>query len=237
MYQIADNTSFNDIVNSGFILTTGTLGSPNTGFYATNHTYYRRIKAKDRDGNYSARSNIGQLVVIHSNNRDFSGKNNANLRTYYDSNELTLDGLKSGISIRASVDGNGIIYKNGTDKGTGTFVQNGDNIFVSLRSSNSYNSTIASMLTIANRTLKYSVRTIQDSNGACTLSNDDKTTIQTIFTSLVANYSGDANKYDEFLNTMQSMLADQVDFTNDCNLQYLEDLINLEINGGGTIDT
>jgi len=38
---------------------------------------------------------------------------------------------------------------------------------------------------------------------------------------------------------MKSMLADEIDFTNDCNLQYLEDLINSElgINGDGTINT
>jgi len=38
---------------------------------------------------------------------------------------------------------------------------------------------------------------------------------------------------------MQSMLADQIDFTNDCNLQYLEDLINnnLGTNGSGAIIT
>jgi hypothetical protein len=28
---------------------------------------------------------------------------------------------------------------------------------------------------------------------------------------------------------MQSMLADEIDFTNDCNLKYLEDLINAEL--------
>jgi hypothetical protein len=63
------------------------------------------------------------------------------------------------------------------------------------------------------------------------LSSDDETTIQNIFDSLVANYSGDENRYEEFLATMQSMLQDEIDFTNDCNLQYLEDLISSEIDG------
>jgi hypothetical protein len=37
---------------------------------------------------------------------------------------------------------------------------------------------------------------------------------------------------------MQSMLADEIDFTNDCNLQYLEDLITLEVGGTlGTVNT
>lgn len=38
---------------------------------------------------------------------------------------------------------------------------------------------------------------------------------------------------------MQSMLADEIDFTNDCNLQYLEDLINedLGISLTGSVNT
>jgi hypothetical protein len=58
------------------------------------------------------------------------------------------------------------------------------------------------------------------------LSDTDRIIIQAIFDSLIENYTGDANKFDEFLYTMQSMLTDEIDFTNNCNLQYLQDLIN-----------
>jgi len=94
------------------------------------------------------------------------------------------------------------------------------------------------VLTIANRELAFDVTTKQESNDGCTLSSDDKDTIQTIYDSLVQNYSGDQNRFDEFLNTMQSMLSDEIDFTNDCNLQYLQNLINSELGTGtGTINT
>jgi hypothetical protein len=95
-----------------------------------------------------------------------------------------------------------------------------------------YDRTITTTLTLANRILEFNVTTKQQSDSSCTVSDDDKTTIQSIFDSLVQSYTGDANKFDEFLYTMQSMLADEIDFTNDCNLQYLEDLISLEVGSG-----
>lgn len=82
--------------------------------------------------------------------------------------------------------------------------------------------------------MEFNVTTKQEDDNECTLSDDDKTTVQTIFDSLVQNYSGDEDRFDEFLTTMKSMLADEIDFTNDCNLQYLEDLINSAIGEGGT---
>jgi hypothetical protein len=152
--------------------------------------YYWRIKAKDRDGNYSARStNTGYFKIVNFDGRDFTSKNDANLRTYYDSNEINLEGIKPGLTVWATVDENGTLYKNGTDKGTGSLVQNGDDIYITLRSSNQYDETVSSTLTIANRTLEFNVTTKQESDNGCTLSDDDKTTIQSIFDSLVANYS------------------------------------------------
>jgi CTP-dependent riboflavin kinase len=82
------------------------MGSPNTDFDVTNDVYYRRMKAKDRDGNISiARSNTGRFEAVELNDRDINEKNNANLSTYYDSNEITLDGIKPGVSVWATVDG------------------------------------------------------------------------------------------------------------------------------------
>lgn len=72
------------------------MGSPNSDFDVTNDTYYWRIRARDRDGNYSPRSsNTGYFEVTEFDNRDFTNKEDANLRTYYDSNEITLEGIKA----------------------------------------------------------------------------------------------------------------------------------------------
>ena len=239
-YEIADDSSFIDIIDTGFITTvTGTSSSPNSE-NINNDTYYWRIKAKDKNGNFSARSTTGSFKAVEFDTWNFDEKTNANLRTYYDSDEITLEGIKPWLFVWATVDANWTLYKNGNDKGTGALVQNGDKIYITVRSKNDYNKTASSLLTIANRTLEFNVTTKDESaNNECTLSDNDKTTIQTIYDSLVQNYAGDANKFDEFLYTMKSMLADEIDFTNDCNLQYLEDLINWAIgtNGWWTIDT
>ncbi len=229
VYQIAEDSSFTDIVDTGFIATTGTFGRPSTAFDATSDTFYRRLQARDRDGNLSSRSNAGRFEAIDSDERNFDEIENANLRTYYDSNEITLEGIKDGLSLQATIDNNGTLYENENEKGTGTLIQNDDTLFINLRSSNRYDKTVSSILTIANRELEFTVTTKEQSDDGCTLNEDDETTIQDIFDGLVENYSWDENMYEEFLYTMQSMLEDEIDFTNDCNLQYLQDLINDEI--------
>ena len=239
-YEIADDINFAAVTNAWFITTTtATLGSPNSNFTATNGTYYLRIRAKDNDGNYSARSNSGYFKVVNSSIRNITNKTNVNLWIDYDSNEIILTGIKPGLMVWASVSDSGTISKNGSNKGTGTFVQNGDIVYITLKSSTWYNKTLSSVLTIANRTLQFSVKTKIQSNTECTLSYDDEANIQAIFDSLVESYSGDINKYNEFLTTMQSMLGNEIDFSNDCNLQYLQNLINTEIemNIAGTINT
>lgn len=189
VYEIAEDSAFTDIVATGFIATTGTLGRPNTEFDATSDTFYRRLQARDRDGNLSSRSNTGRFEAIDSDERNFDEKENANLRTYYDSNEITLEGIKDGLSLQATIDDNGTLYENEDEKGTGTLVQNDDKLFINLRSSNRYDRAISSVLTIANRELEFTVTTKEQSDDGCTLSEDDEATIQDIFDGLVENYS------------------------------------------------
>lgn len=140
------------------------MGSPNTEFDANSDTYYWRLQARDRDGNLSTRSNIGSFEAVEFDGRNFNEKTNANLRTYYDSEEITLEGIKPGLTVRASVDEDGTLYKNGTDKGTGSRVQNGDDLYITVRSSNTYDRTVSSTLTIANRELEFNVTTKEESD-------------------------------------------------------------------------
>ncbi len=228
-YQIATDSGFIHIVDTGIMTTTGTLGSPDTDFDDVSSKYYVRIKAQDKDGNTSNRSNIGIFKVVDFDNRSLEEENNANLKTYYDSDEITIEWITTWTSIRASVTGSWVLYKNWIEAGSGAWVQNDDIIYVTLKSSTDFDDTISTTLTIANRSLDYSITTKSESWEGCTLSDTDKATIQTIFDTLLGNYSWTESKYNEFLNTMQSMLADEIDFTNDCNLQYLEDLINSKL--------
>ena len=95
---------------------------------------------------------------------------------------------------------------------------------------------MTSTLTVANRTADFTITTVPE-NGECTLSDDDKGKIQIVFDSLVGEFSGDQSRYDEFLATMKSMLQDQIDLTNNCNLQYLSDLLDGTIIGHVTVNT
>jgi len=225
-YKIASDSNFMDIINTGFIATvTWTTGSPNTSFTAKSGRYYFKIQAKDRDGNYSARSNTGNFRVLPLVEWSLNKITWANLISYYTSDVLQVQWITSGISLRASVSNNALLYKNGEERWTGVFVQNNDLLHLKIRSSNSYNRTTTGTLTLANRIVHFPVNTKTSSIVWCTLTDEDRDIIETIFDSMVANYINSPELYQEFLHTMQSMLQDEINFTNNCNLMYLQDLI------------
>jgi hypothetical protein len=59
-----------------------------------------------------------------------------------------------------------------------------------------------------------------------------------IYNSLKDQYTSDPSQLQDFLDTFQSMVQDNVDLTNDCSLQDLLDLIQGDINNPiNTIDT
>ena len=235
-YEIADDSNFSSIVNTWFIsTTTDTMGVPRTNFSTITNRYYLRIRGKDRDGNYSSRSNNGYFKAINSTGRHLTGINNANLSTQYDSSTIILDGIKPGLMIWASTDANATLSKNGSNRGTGTFVQNGDTIGMTVRSSSIYSRTITWVLTLANRTLAFGVTTKPWTG--CSLSDTQMLATQSIFNELVQNYTGDLSRFNEFLYTMQSMLTDQIGFTHDCNLEYLATLISWAIGGNIAVNT
>lgn len=111
---------------------------------------------------------------------------------------------------------------------TGTIIS-GNTIQVRLLTRAWYNETITGTVIIWSINTSFTITTKQSSFSGCSLSDTDRSIIKTIFDSLVEGYTGDTNKFDEFLYTMQSMLADEINFTNNCNLQYLQDLINWEL--------
>jgi len=63
------------------------------------------MKAKDMNSNYSDRSTTGYFNVVDFTDRNFNDKIDANLNTYYNSNEITLEGIRTGLSIWAMVSG------------------------------------------------------------------------------------------------------------------------------------
>ncbi len=225
LYEIAEDTNFLDITHVWFMFTTGTLGSPDTDFDDTWGRHYIRIKARDRDGNYSAWSNTWYFRIFPTLHQSFTGITGANLINYYTSDIVEIQWITTWVSLYASTNNNAIIYKNGDEKWTWTYVENDDLLYLKIRSSTAYNTIVTWTLVIANRQLPFTVKTKSSPIAGCTLSDEDRDDIQMIFDTLVDNYDNNSWAYEEFLYTMQSMLSDEINFENNCNLMYLQDLI------------
>ena len=236
-YIIADDYNFIDIIATGFVQTTWTSFSP-YNFGETTGDFYRKIRTIDSVWLASARSSQGHFFAIDDENFSLDERTYAALHTAYTSNDIPISGLRTYGLAYASVN-TWTIYKNNINKWPSTYVQNGDKIAIKLTSSDTQDESTTSTLTIANRSTDYVVTTSPDNN-SCTLSSQDRGTIQIVYNNLVAQYAtGDPNRYNDFLYTMKSMLQDQIDLTNDCNLQYLYDLLdtNLQDTNGTGVDT
>ncbi len=240
MYEISPNTTFSPISAIGYITTiTWSLWSPSTWFTATTGTYFRRMKAKDMMGNYSSLSNYGSFTVTDFTGRTSTSKKYADLNTYYDSDTIILTGIRPWLSVMASVIGTGTIYRNGYNEGTNTYLQDGDRIYITVKSSDSYQKTLTWGLMIANRMLTFPVTTRWSSGEICITTTGDKATIQTQFNIQLLSYSGNTNNYTTFLSGMTQKLSGSVNLSDSCNLSYLQNLIAtaLGITLTGAIDT
>lgn len=225
MYQIADDNNFLDITHVGFITTTGTIWSPDITFTPNSGRHYVKIRAKDRDGNYSDRSNIWYLRMFPMTDQVFTGITWANLINYYTSDIVEIQWISTWVLLYATTNENTILYKNGEERWTWAFVENNDLVYLKVRSSNTYTTITTGTLTIANRVLAFPVKTKTSTIAGCSLSDEDRDDIQMVFDTLVENYANNSWEYEEFLYTMQSMLSDEISFDNNCNLMYLQDLI------------
>ncbi len=225
IYEISDEDDFSDIIHTWYVkMQSSTFGSPSDDVDETDGVYYWRLKAVDKAGNVSLPSQTWSFEIVDFNDWSLNDKTDANTNTEYDSDTITLDGIPAWYSLDVRIS-TWTLYKNDIDKWTWTTVTNDDVIYITIKSSKKYEKKISSLLTIANRVLTYDVTTkVEWSSNNCSLNATDKETIQFIYNNLIGSYSG--SNLDNFTTTMQSMLRDQIDLTNDCNLQYLSDLIN-----------
>lgn len=126
-----------------------------------------------------------------------------------------------------------LFINNNTGVGTTGLVSSNDTIYIELVSSNEFNKTVSSELSILGRTGAFFVTT-KDSD--CALSTAEKLVIQNIYAELKDEYNNDISKYSEFLNTFQSMVEDESDFSSSCTLEYLLELVEDDFGNEG-IDT
>ncbi len=202
-------------------------------------TYYLRVLAVDNVG-LSSMSNIvtlnssaqyctaGTWIVIVTPTIRLR---NVDLDTVYRSDPIWILGLTGPTLV--SID-KGMLFINNTTGSNGTtgLVTSHDTLYIELISSDEYDTTVTSTLTIAGLTGTFSLTTKAND---CHLSTTEKLIIQNIYTNLKTQYNGNMAKFSEFLNTFMNMVEDEAEISRSCTLDYLLELIQNEFDVG--IDT
>lgn len=158
---------------------------------------------------------------------------NADLDTLYRSDPIYIMGLTGPTLLSIS---SGMLFVNDTTGALGStwMVTSNDTIYIELISSNAYDTTVSSTLSILWSTGTFSITTKMSN---CVLSAGEKLVIQNLYENLKDNYDNDIYKLADFLNTFQSMVTDEVELTNSCTLEYLLRLIEEDLWFDWGIDT
>ena len=218
--------------------TTSTWASLNVSLFPL-WTYYMRIVAVDNVGmtqasttvNFTTSSQycLGTGIVIVT---PVIWLRNVDLDTIYRSDPILILGLTGPTLVNIS---KGMLFiNNGTGIWTTGMVSSHDTIYIEMVSSDQYDTTVNSNLTILGLTGTFSITT-KKSN--CVLSTAEKLVIQNIYANLKDEYNNDLSKLSDFLNTFQSMVEDESDLTNSCTLEYLLSLIEADLGFDGSVDT
>ncbi len=238
-YEIYSNSG---MTTTWFILswTTTTTGTTITTSLLPLWAYYMRIVAIDMVGNTAA-SNILSFTTSQQYCTTNTGivivtptiwLRNVDLDKIYRSDPIWILGLTGPTLINISKWM--LFINNGTGIWTTGIVTSTDTIYIEVVSSDKYDTTVTSNLTIAWLTGTFAVTTKK--NG-CILSAAEKLIIQNIYADLKDQYDNDLSKLSDFLNTFQGMVHDESTLTNSCTLDYLLSLIEADMWSDGGIDT
>lgn len=203
-------------------------------------TYYIRVLAVDNVGISSPSTTVsfttssqycggGTGIVIVT---PTIWLRNVDLDKVYRSDPIWILGLTWPTLVQVS---KWMLFINNATGGNGTtgMVTSSDTIYIEMVSSDEYDTTVSSQLNILGLTWTFSVTT---KNSNCSLSTTEKLIIQNIYAELKDEYNNDLSKYSDFLNTFQSMVEDEADMNNNCNLDYLLSLIEDDFGEEG-VDT
>lgn len=237
-YQVYNNSG----MVSGLLFSgtqTGTTTNLNNLSSLALWTYYVKVTAVDIVGNTSVASATsfttsqqycpsGTGVVIVS---PTIWLRNVNLDTIYRSDPIFVLGLTGPTLV--SVSKWMLIINNGTGIASTWIITSADTLYIELVSSDEYDTTVSSQITLLGLTGTFSLTT-KKSN--CTLSVGEKLVIQNIYENLKEEYNNNLSKLSEFLNTFQNMVQDESELTNSCTLEYLLELIETDY-GNQWVDT
>lgn len=231
-YEIAENATFLDVINSGTAYTTENTFSPI--FNEAESIYSIRIRAVDKVGNKSNRSNSVDINYKQLQNFQFQDVSNAQLLTAYVSNEILMWWLWVNEIIKASVT-NWTLYRNGNPLGNSGYVQNNDKLSIKMISSSIYSGVTQTELKIANRIVPRKITTVQTGSigGSGTiidtgfnLSTQDMLMVQMMFNSIITMYQNPSQLH-SFLLTMSSILQDNIALAWEWNAENLRYLLHL----------
>jgi hypothetical protein len=146
---------------------------------------------------------------------------NANQKTLYQSSIFSVVWLDTPTMLSIST---WILYVNNQLVWNQYVVNNNDSLKIELFSSSEYDTVVKSIITVANLTWEFFIRTKPKQPDMCSLTQQEKQAIDLVFSGLIAEYWSTA-KISAIMVTMKSMIKDMQDFNYDCNLEYLEWLL------------
>lgn len=145
---------------------------------------------------------------------------NADLDTVYSSETFYIRWLTWSTLISVDL---WTLIVNGTGIWTTGMITSTTPLTIELVSSDEYEDTVTSTITVAGITWTFSVTTKENS---CDLSSDQEDTISDVYELLKDQYDSNDSLLNDFMATFQNILNDEVDISEDCSLEYLLELIN-----------
>lgn len=238
-YEIYNNSG----MTTGLLLngtSTGTSTSISQIALLPIGTYYVRVIAVDNVGHTTSSQSVSFSTSSHYCSSGTGimivtpviSITNADLDTFYRSQPIYVLWLTWPTQLTIST---GMLFINDSTWGllwTG-IITSQDTVYIELISSQAYETTVSSTLSILWYTGTFSVTT---KSLDCVLSAEEQLAIQNIYSTLKDEYNNDITMLSEFLHTFQSMVDDELQLSNDCNLEYLLWLIEDDFGNEG-IDT
>jgi hypothetical protein len=124
-----------------------------------------------------------------------------------------------------------ILYINWTWIWTTWMINSWDELNIELISSNKYDTTVSSEISIwwKHATFNITTKMEWDSRWTCNISDSQKESVEESYNTLKSNYEDNSETLKEFLQTTRSMLKDNIDITQNCSLRYMLELIEWDL--------
>lgn len=156
-----------------------------------------------------------------------SSVTNAEPKQLYSSNIFTVAWLTWNTLL--SISSWALLVINGSWIWTTGLISNNTPIKIEMFASDQYDTTVNSLITVGWLQWTFSITTKPKQPARCLLTKEEKESIRTVFSGLLEEYWTTA-KLTVLMNTMKSMINDMQDFNYDCNLEYLQSLVEEYLN-------